>query len=111
MNLLHTIVVEVLTLQKAGRDVLQVCNPRSIDANSQNLTSDARVTYSDAIMKLSAQEKPILDSISETAQLERAPGSLDLELQQASAPGFEGLPSTMKFKLDDPSIKLAVCSP
>lgn len=91
--LLHNITTEVLALKQSGRDVLQVCNARTIDTD-----------------KLSrASEVAVLAGISETetALEERAEGALKLELDQALK--YDGGEISMGMQLDDPRVKFAVC--
>lgn len=101
-RLLHTVIVEVLTLQKAGRDVLQVCNARTHGVAVSNEEGES-------VLDSGVQERAILDSISETetAIEERDPDALELELDEALAAG--GGEMFMMMKLEDPRVKFAVC--
>jgi len=107
--LLHTVTAEVLTLRKAGRDVLQVCNARIPNEEEDHATTGVVVSNKDGAAVLQAedkQEKAILASIPETSQEEPTPETLELELAEALTSG--GGKIFMDFKLDDPLIKFAI---
>ncbi|CZT15747.1 uncharacterized protein RCC_01581 [Ramularia collo-cygni] len=106
--LLHNITAEVLTLKKAGRDVLQICNARTFSEEDECSTRGVIVSNKSgaAVVENGKQEKAILDSISETPSAERDPESLRIELAQALASGRGQL--FMAFKLNDPRVKFAI---
>lgn len=104
--LLHTVAAEVLTLRKAGRDVLQVCNARSVDSGTPTRGVTVSNAEGDLLVETGAPESEILASIPEDAAAERAPGALETELAQALASGGGQL--FLALKLNDPLIKFAV---
>ena len=127
--LLHHVTVEALVLQKAGRDVEQVCWPRGEGSHGWMYTRGARVqpsvnggvtvgfTQAEAeglilqAIPLEAAEGQTLDEAALFGEVEGAvaDGS-SAEGESGKKNGFLP-PAWMDVSLHDPRLKMAVCSP
>lgn len=117
-KLLHHIAVEVFTLQKAGRDVLEVCNARS-STTSSDLIAGTTITSAAGLPVVESwdadEEIALLDSILQGTDETLVPSqeSLENELRQATSsdiqltyPGRKT--QWTRVQLREPKVKLAV---
>jgi hypothetical protein len=109
--LLHHITAEVLTLKKAGRDVMQVCNARqSLDsgrAQTSGFTISNETGSPGVEFAIPEQEAQILASIPEAPRAGQVAdgASVHDELAHATASGDT---VQANFQLSDERVKLAV---
>lgn len=117
-RLLHHICVEVLALERAGRDVLDVCNARK-EEGEEHQAANARIVVENGVPSLQysgdADQQTVVSAIEEATESGSAAvseASLLHELRKAtvSTAEFADNKSWMAFDLRDPKMKLAVSS-